>query len=100
MDCHQTFIGNNYIHARPFKTLTGDSAGIYFCTHWFNPGTVCPALMSLLSTKYFSTEHMFHDSTAWKVDHVSFASATTADVLHIAESTIFFVVPHFSERTV
>lgn len=40
MDCHQTWIGNNYIYAKPFRTLTGDSAGIYFCTHWFNPGMV------------------------------------------------------------
>ncbi|CAI7790359.1 unnamed protein product [Closterium sp. NIES-54] len=38
-DCMLGFIGYNYVYSR-LRNMTGaaDSAGIYYCTHWFNPG--------------------------------------------------------------
>ncbi|CAI5476683.1 unnamed protein product [Closterium sp. Yama58-4] len=38
-DCMLGFIGYNYVYSR-LRNMTGaaDSAGIYYCIHWFNPG--------------------------------------------------------------
>ncbi|GJP38038.1 hypothetical protein CLOM_g22473 [Closterium sp. NIES-68] len=37
-DCVLTTVAHNFVFSPQKKNLTGDSAGIYFCTHWFNPG--------------------------------------------------------------
>ncbi|GJP59757.1 hypothetical protein CLOP_g15126 [Closterium sp. NIES-67] len=37
-DCALTTVAHNFVFSPQKKDLTGDSAGIYFCTHWFNPG--------------------------------------------------------------
>ncbi|CAI5523671.1 unnamed protein product [Closterium sp. Naga37s-1] len=39
-DCMLTSVKNNFVFTPQSKgRLTFDSAGIYFCTHWFNPGS-------------------------------------------------------------
>ncbi|CAI5960835.1 unnamed protein product [Closterium sp. NIES-65] len=37
-DCALTTVKHNFVFSPQKKNLTGDSAGIYFCTHWFSPG--------------------------------------------------------------
>eukprot|EP00850_Spirogloea_muscicola_P006802 SM000033S12323 [mRNA] locus=s33:181838:183797:- [translate_table: standard] len=37
-DCMWNTMNNNYVHAGLSKQLTGDTGGIYFDTHWNNPG--------------------------------------------------------------
>lgn len=52
MDCHLNVLAYNFM-TNPGKYVEEvtevNHAGIYFCTHWFNPGeapTPCPALVS------------------------------------------------------